>query len=174
MSSFMYHILKKLIKKVVNIVIKPPHTSWCEYKTRVSVHCCNVSLYVWPLQHKVLPRSQSLQPLLSFTTFWLSISTTGWTGPEPAVPSNTTDCYTMVRPTLSGVMGPVFTEIHKSSLFAEFFFFFVSDLEVAAASPQQQQQPLAWRQQQQWQHTTTAVRKTSRGSVSRTTRQIVL
>lgn len=81
----------------------------------------------------------------------------------------------MARATLSGVIGPVLTEIHKSSVLAEPFFFFVSDLEVAIVSPQQQQQqPLAWRQQQQWQHTTTVVRRTSRGSVSRTTRHTVL
>lgn len=85
------------------------------------------------------------------------------------------DYYTMARATLSGVIGPVLTEIHKSSVLAEFFFFFVSDLAVAMASPlQQQQQPLAWRQQQQWQHTTKVVRRTSRGRVRRTTRQTVL
>lgn len=79
----------------------------------------------------------------------------------------------MARATLSGVNGPVLTEIHKSSV--EFFFFFVSDLAVAMASlPQQQQQLLAWRQQQQWQHTTKVVRRTSRGRVRRTTRQTVL
>lgn len=82
------------------------------------------------------------------------------------------DSHAMASATRSGVMGPVFTEIHKSSSF-EFFFFLVSDLE-ASPQQQQQQQRLAWRQQQQWQHTTTAVRKTSRGSVSRTARQIVL
>lgn len=81
----------------------------------------------------------------------------------------------MARATLSGVIGPVFTEIHKSSVLAEFFFFFVSDLAVAMASPQQQQQQLlAWRQQQQWQHTTKVVRRINRGRVRRTTRQTVL
>uniref|UniRef100_A0A3B3CW16 Uncharacterized protein n=1 Tax=Oryzias melastigma TaxID=30732 RepID=A0A3B3CW16_ORYME len=70
-------------------------------------------------------------------------------------------------------MGTVFTEIHKSSLLLEFFFFFVSNLEVVAVSPQQRQQLLAWRQQQQWQHTSTAVRRTSRGSVRTTARQIL-
>lgn len=83
---------------------------------------------------------------------------------------------TIARATRSGVIGPVLTEIHKSSVLDEFFFFFVSDLAVAMESPQQQQQqqPLAWRQQQQWQHTTTVVRRTSRGRVKRTTRQTVL
>uniref|UniRef100_A0A8C3G499 Uncharacterized protein n=1 Tax=Cyclopterus lumpus TaxID=8103 RepID=A0A8C3G499_CYCLU len=81
------------------------------------------------------------------------------------------DSYTMARATLSGVIGPVLTEIHKSS--AEFFLFFVSDLVVAMASLQQQQL-LAWRQKQQWQHTTKVVRRTSRGRVKRTTRQTVL
>lgn len=60
--------------------------------------------------------------------------------------------YTIPRATLSGVIGPVLTEIHRSSvLFAELFFFFVSDLVVAIESLQQQQQQqlLAWRQQQQ-------------------------
>lgn len=58
--------------------------------------------------------------------------------------------YTMARATLSGVIGPVLTEIHRSSvLLAELFFFFVSDLVVAMESLQQQQHPLAWRQQQQ-------------------------
>ncbi|KAI4810312.1 hypothetical protein KUCAC02_019151 [Chaenocephalus aceratus] len=42
----------------------------------------------------------------------------------------------MARATLSGVIGPPLTEIHKSSL--EFFLFFVSDLAVAMASLQQQ------------------------------------
>lgn len=87
------------------------------------------------------------------------------------------DSYSIARATLSGVIGPVLTEIHKSSVLAEFFFFFVSDLEVAMASLQQQQQQqqlLAWRQQQQWQHTTKVVRRTSRGRVRRTTRQTVL
>lgn len=84
------------------------------------------------------------------------------------------DSYTMARATLSGVIGPVLTEIHKSSV--EFFFFFVSDLAVAMEPlmQQQQQQLLAWRQQQQWQHTTNVVRSTSRGRVKRTTRQTVL
>lgn len=76
----------------------------------------------------------------------------------------------MARATLSGVIGPPLTEIHKSSL--EFFLFFVSDLAVAMASLQQQQ--LAWRQQQQWQHTTNVVRRTMRGRVSSTTRHTVL
>lgn len=83
--------------------------------------------------------------------------------------------YSMARATLSGVIGPVLTEIHRSSALDELFFFFVSDLEVAMAPPQQQlQQPLAWRQQQQWQHTTSVVRRISRGRVRRTTRQMVL
>lgn len=75
----------------------------------------------------------------------------------------------MFRATLSGVIGPALTEIHKSS--SEFFFFFISDLVVAMASLQQQ---LAWRQQQQWQHTTKVVRRTNRGRAKRTTRQTVL
>ncbi len=85
--------------------------------------------------------------------------------------------YSMGRATLSGVIGPVLTEIHKSSVLAEFFFFFGSDLEVVMVplpQQQQQQQLLAWRQQQQWQHTTNIVRRTSRGRVRRTTRQTVL
>lgn len=81
----------------------------------------------------------------------------------------------MARAILSVVIGPVLTEIHKSSVVAKFFFFFVSDLVVAMVSLQQQQQQLlSWRQQQQWQHTTKVVRKTSRGRVKRTTRQTVL
>lgn len=92
-----------------------------------------------------------------------------------AVSGQRRDIYSMARATRSGVIGPGLTEIHKSSVLAEFFFFFVSDLEDDTASPQQpQQQLLAWRQQQQWQHTTTIVRRTSRGSVRRTTRQTVL
>uniref|UniRef100_A0A3Q2R230 Uncharacterized protein n=1 Tax=Fundulus heteroclitus TaxID=8078 RepID=A0A3Q2R230_FUNHE len=71
--------------------------------------------------------------------------------------------------TRSGVIG--FTDIHKSSLLVEFFFFFIADPE---EPPRQQQQLFSWRQQQQWQHTIAAVRKMSRGSVSRTTRQMVL
>lgn len=83
--------------------------------------------------------------------------------------------YTMARATLSGVIGPVLTEIHKSSsLLPEPFFFFVSDLGVPSRQQQQQQQTLLWRQQQQWQHTTRVVRRTSRGRVRRTTRQTVL
>lgn len=80
----------------------------------------------------------------------------------------------MSRAILSGVIGPVLTEIHKSSVLAEFFFFFVSDLAVVMLPRQQQQQLLAWRQQQQWQHTTKVVRSTSTGRVRRTTRQTVL
>lgn len=92
----------------------------------------------------------------------------------PDIHKNFIRSYTIARATLSGVIGPVLTEIHKSSSpLAELFFFFVSDL--APPSPQQQQQqPLAWRQQQQWQHTTSIVKRTSRGSVRRTTRQTVL
>lgn len=51
--------------------------------------------------------------------------------------------YTMARATLSGVIGPVLTDIHKSSVFAAFFFFLVSDLAVVVASSRQQQQQLA-------------------------------
>lgn len=59
--------------------------------------------------------------------------------------------YTIARATRSGVMGPVLTEIHRSSvLLDEFFFFFASDLVDAVESLQQQlQHLLAWRQQQQ-------------------------
>lgn len=99
------------------------------------------------------------------------------TGPGSAMSKyNMASYYTMARATLSGVIGPVFTEIHKSSsLLPELFFFFVSNLAVAIVSPQQQQQQLlVWRQQQQWQHTSKVVRKTSRGRVRRTTRQMVL
>lgn len=85
----------------------------------------------------------------------------------------------MARATLSGVVGPDLTEIHRSSsVLPELFFFFIFDLDVSEAclSQQQQQQLQArrWRQQQQWQHTTRVVRKTSRGRVRRTTRQMVL
>uniref|UniRef100_A0A3B5K896 Uncharacterized protein n=1 Tax=Takifugu rubripes TaxID=31033 RepID=A0A3B5K896_TAKRU len=80
----------------------------------------------------------------------------------------------MVSVTLSGVIGPVLTEIHKSSsALAELFFFFVSDL-VLVSGQQQLWHRLPWRQQQQWQHTSRAVRKTSRGRVRRTARQTVL
>lgn len=103
------------------------------------------------------------------------VSSTAPTDPGSEISKYKMDSYTMARATLSGVIGPVLTEIHKSSVLAEFFFFFVSDLAVAMASLQQQQQQLlAWRQQQQWQHTTKAVRSTSRGRVRRTTRQTVL
>lgn len=84
----------------------------------------------------------------------------------------------MARATLSGVVGPDLTEIHRSSsVLPELFFFFIFDLDVAEpclSQQQQQLQPRPWRQQQQWQHTTRAVRKTSRGRVRRTTRQMVL
>lgn len=82
--------------------------------------------------------------------------------------------YNMVSVTLSGVIGPVLTEIHKSSsVLAELFFFFVSDL-VLVSGQQHLRHRLPWRQQQQWQHTSRAVRKTSRGRVRRTARQTVL
>lgn len=82
----------------------------------------------------------------------------------------------MARATLSGVVGPDLTEIHRSSsvLPELFFFFFIFDLDVSEACLSQQLQPWRWRQQQQWQHTTRVVRKTSRGRVRTTTRQMVL
>uniref|UniRef100_A0A6Q2Z338 Uncharacterized protein n=1 Tax=Esox lucius TaxID=8010 RepID=A0A6Q2Z338_ESOLU len=71
---------------------------------------------------------------------------------------------TIVRATLSGVMGPALTEIHKSSLLGLLFFFFFSDLAMAEPGlPLQQQARLVWRQQQQWQHTTREVRSTTMG-----------
>lgn len=82
--------------------------------------------------------------------------------------------YIKVSATLSGVIGPVFTEIHKSSSsLAALFFFFVSDL-VLVSGQQQLQHPPPWRQQQQWQHNSRAVRKTSKGRLRSTARQIVL
>lgn len=82
--------------------------------------------------------------------------------------------YNMVSVTLSGVIGPVLTEIHKSSsALAEVFFFFVSDLALVSGQ-QQLRHRLPWQQQQQWQHTRRAVRKTNRGRVRRTARQTVL
>lgn len=95
--------------------------------------------------------------------------------PGPEIVRKKGNSYTNGRATMSGVIGPFLTEIHKSS--AEFFLFFVSDRVVAMAplqQQQQQQQLLAWRQQQQWQHTTKVVRRTSRGRVKRSTRQTVL
>ncbi|TNN45351.1 Tenascin-N [Liparis tanakae] len=90
--------------------------------------------------------------------------------PGSVVSPRETGSYTMARASPSGVIVPVFTEIHKSS--AEFpLLFFVSDLAVA---PLQRRQQMAWRQQQQWQHTASVARSTSRGSVRRTARQAVL
>lgn len=85
--------------------------------------------------------------------------------------------YIKVSATLSGVIGSVLTEIHKSSsALVELFFFLVSDL--ALVSEQQQLQQLQHlpprRQQQQWQHSSRAVRTTSRGRVRSTARQMVL
>lgn len=91
--------------------------------------------------------------------------------------------YSMASATLSGVIGPAFTEIHKSSLFSAFFFFFflVSDLPAVAIAPlrrqQQQRRPSPSprrRQQQQWQQTTREVSRTTRGSASSTARHAVL
>uniref|UniRef100_A0A8C7MVI5 Uncharacterized protein n=1 Tax=Oncorhynchus kisutch TaxID=8019 RepID=A0A8C7MVI5_ONCKI len=84
------------------------------------------------------------------------------------------DYYTIVRATLSCVIGPVLTEIHKSS-FLGLFFFFLSDLAVSelGLSPQQPVE-LARRQQQQWQHTTREVKSTTIGRASSTTRQTLL
>lgn len=83
------------------------------------------------------------------------------------------DYYTIVRATLSGVIGPVLTEIHKSSSFGLVFFlsdFAVAELGLSAQQPTQ----LARRQQQQWQHTTREVKSTTIGRASSTTRQTVL
>lgn len=57
--------------------------------------------------------------------------------------------YSIGRATTSGIICPVLTDIHKSSLLAEFFFFFFFNSDLPAFPPlpqqQQQQQPLAWR-----------------------------
>lgn len=49
------------------------------------------------------------------------------------------DClYSIARATLSGVIGPVLTEIHRSSSsLPELFFFLVLDLDVTEACPLQ-------------------------------------
>lgn len=98
-----------------------------------------------------------------------------WRLPEPALISQkSTHFHTTPSATLSAVIAPGLTEIHRSSALVEFFFFFASDLDVAMESRQQQQHPSAWRQQQQWQHTMKVVRMTRRGKVRRTTRHTVL
>lgn len=51
--------------------------------------------------------------------------------------------YSIARATLSGVIGPVLTEIHRSSSsLPELFFFLVFDLDVTEACPLQQRQQL--------------------------------
>lgn len=93
---------------------------------------------------------------------------------QPAATWESAARYINVSATLSGVIGPVFTEIHKSSSsLAALFFFFVSDL-VPLSGQQQLQHPPPWRQQQQWQHSSRTVRKTSKGRLRSTARQIVL
>lgn len=90
-------------------------------------------------------------------------------------PKKSSIFYTIPSATLSAVIAPGLTEIHRSSAFDEFFFFFASDLVVAIESRLPQQQlPAPWRQQQQWQHTMNVVMMTRRGKVRRTTRHTVL
>lgn len=93
---------------------------------------------------------------------------------QPAEAWKSTARYINVSATLSGVIGPVLTEIHKSSSsLAALLFFLVSDLALVPGQ-QQLQHPPPWRQQQQWQHSSRAVRKTSKGKLRSTARQMVL
>lgn len=104
------------------------------------------------------------------------INKSEWTLSElNEIPQKVLYFYTIPSATLSAVIAPGLTEIHRSSAFDEFFFFFASDLVVAIESRLPQQQlPAPWRQQQQWQHTMKVVMMTRRGKVRRTTRHTVL
>lgn len=57
-------------------------------------------------------------------------------------PGSPVPLYSIARATLSGVIGPVLTEIHRSSSsLPELFFFLVFDLDVTEACPLQQLLP---------------------------------